>query len=146
MPKRIGLLMLPPLLAFGAATGLGAPPSGAATYTSCASLRGLDLAGQTDALGGCSAPTGGSGTFTGPLQSPLTLTWSGGGTTTVSFAVKTYKKTKCPGGATELALTGHATASTAPAQTIRGMFFAHVCVDQNDQLSLLPGKPLLLQS
>jgi hypothetical protein len=125
-----------------AGTSAGAAP----TYTSCATLSGLDLAGQTDVLGGCSAPTGGSGTFTGPLASPVTVSWAGGGTTTLSFATKTLKKSKCGPGTTEMYLHGKANASTGPAQSIRGMFYAQVCVDANENLSVVPGKAVLLQS
>jgi hypothetical protein len=123
-----------------------AVPSGAVTYTTCGSLSGVDLSGQVDTIGGCTGPTGGSGTISGPLTSPVTVSWSGGGTTTISFTTKTIKRSKCPAGSAESSLTGHATASTGPAQEIRGMFFAKVCVGPDENLSLVTGKPMLLQS
>ena len=45
-----------------------------------------------------------------------------------------------------MALSGHTTMSTGPAQQIRGMFYATICVDQNENLSLLPGKVVKLQT
>lgn len=119
---------------------------GAAMYTSCSSLSGLDLSGQTITVSGCTGPTGGSGVTSGPLTSPMTLGWAGGGTTTVSFTTKVHGKSKCAAGSTEMSLTGHATASTGPAQSIRGMFYATVCIDPNENLSLLTGKDVLLET
>jgi hypothetical protein len=123
-----------------------AQPAGAATYTSCSSMSGLDRSGQTLTVSGCNGPTGGSGVLPGPLSSPTTVSWAGGGTTTISFSTKVPKKSKCADGSTEMSLRGHATASAGPAQSIRGMFYATVCVDPNEQVSLLPGKQLLLQT
>src|ERR1700733_2786222 len=140
------------LLACGLATAASvstmalAVPAGAVDYTTCSSLSGVNLSGQTESIGGCTGPTGGSGVFAGPVSSPITITWADGGTTTVSFKVKTHKKSKCAIGSTEMSLTGHATASTGPAQQIRGMFYATICTDPNGNLNLLPGKLMLLQT
>jgi hypothetical protein len=124
-----------------------APPAGAASYTTCTSLTGLNLAGQPDTVAGCTGPTGGTGTFLGPLVSPTTINWAGGGTTSITFATKVPKnpkKSTCAVGSIEMKLRGHAT-STDPAGRIRGMFFATVCVDPDEDLSLAPGKSVLLQ-
>lgn len=120
--------------------------AGAAMYTSCSSVSGLNLSGQTITVSGCTGPTGGSGVTSGPLTSPMTLSWAGGGTTTVSFKTKVHHKSKCAAGSTEMSLTGHATASTGPATPIRGMFYATVCIDPNENLSLLAGKDMLLET
>jgi hypothetical protein len=117
----------------------------AATYASCSSMSGLDLSGQAITVSGCTGPTGGSGVIPGALASPATVSWAGGGTTSISFKTKVHKKSKCAPGSSEMQLSGHATASTGPAQSIQGMFYATVCVGPNEQLSLLPGKQLLLQ-
>ena len=76
----------------------------------------------------------------------MTLSWAGGGTTTVSFKTKIHGKSKCAAGSTERSLSGHATASTGPAKSIRGMFYATVCIDPNENLSLLTGKDVLLET
>ncbi len=122
-----------------------AQTAGAVDYAMCSSLSGLNLSGQTVTIGSCTGPTGGSGTTTGPLTSPMTISWAGGGTTTVKFTTKVHKKSKCAAGSTQEGLSGHAIASTSPAQSIRGMFYATICVDPNENLSLLAGKEMLLQ-
>ena len=71
-----------------------APPAGAASYTTCTSLTGLNLAGQPDTVAGCTGPTGGTGMFLGPLVSPTTINWAGGGTTSITFATKVPKNPK----------------------------------------------------
>jgi hypothetical protein len=116
-----------------------ATPAGAAMYTRCGSLSGLNLAGQSDTVAGCTGPTGGSGVFPGPLVSPKTVNWAGGGTTTFTFAVTVPKKSKCAAGSTERLLKGTVTTSTGPASSIKGTVRAKVCVDPNEHLSLLPG-------
>ena len=118
----------------------------AANYTSCSAVSGLNMSGQTITVSGCTGPTGGSGVTSGPLTSPMTLSWAGGGTTTVSFKTKVRRKSKCAAGSTEDSLTGHATASTGPAKSIRGMVYATICIDPNDNVSLLTGKDMLLET
>jgi hypothetical protein len=141
MPIRILIVVVLAVPATLATLAL-ASPAGARTYESCNSLSGLNLSGQRDTLAGCTGPTGGSGTFIGPVASPMTVTWAGGGTTTFDFTTKFPKKSACSVGSTELSLRGHAKISTGPAKRIRGMFFAKVCLEPNEHLSLLPGKPM----
>lgn len=138
----VGALMVPATLG----TLALANPAGAMVYTSCSSLSGLNLSGQTDYLSGCNGPTGGSGTFSGALTSPMTISWAGGGTTTIYFKTKSVHKSKCSAGSLEMPLSGRAKHSTGPATKIKGMFFANVCIGPTDNLSLLPGKAMLFQS
>jgi hypothetical protein len=122
-------------------------PAGAVTYTSCTSLSGINLPGHVETLGACSGPTGGSGVVPGPLVSPRTITWAGGGTSTIIFhsKVRVRKHPTCLAGSTEISLVGHAKSSTGPARSIRGMFFATICIDPNESVSLAPGKSVLLE-
>ncbi len=125
---------------------LGPTQAGArAAYSECASVTGVDASGQSITLGSCSGPTGGSGELPAPLASPATITWAGGGTTTVSFTARMSGKSKCPTGSAHVQLSGHATASTGPAAGIGGMFYAGLCVAADNQVSLVPGKAVLLQ-
>ena len=74
-------------------------PAGAVDYTTCNSVSGLNLSGQQDSVvAGCTGPTGGSGVFAGPVSSPMTVNWAGGGTTTISFTTKVHKKTSARAG------------------------------------------------
>ena len=118
-PQAHVRILIVAVLAIVATIGMLATPrpAGAVDYTACSSVSGLNLSGQQDSMSGCTGPTGGSGVFAGPVSSPMTVSWAGGGTTTISFTTKVHKKTKCSGGATEMALSGHATMSTGPAQT-----------------------------
>jgi hypothetical protein len=120
--------------------------AGAISYATCNSLSGLNLPGQPESVSGCTGPTGGSGVILVPLTSPITVSWASGGTTTISFATKIPKKSKCAVGSTEMSLHGHAKISTGPTKEIRGMFFATVCVDPSQNLSMMPGKLMLFQS
>jgi hypothetical protein len=147
-PRLLVRILIGASLAIAATIGslAMAQTAGAVNYTSCSSLSGLNLSGQTITVSGCTGPTGGSGVTSGPLTSPMTLSWAGGGTTMVSFTTKVHGKSKCAAGSTEMSLHGHATASTGPAESIRGMFYATVCIDPNENLSLLTGKDVLLET
>jgi hypothetical protein len=125
-----------------------AQPAGAVTYTVCNSLSGQNVSGHTVSLAGCSGPTGGSGVIPAPLTSPMTISWANGGTSTVPFHTKTFrihKRMHCAAGSTEASFRGYSKMSTGPARQIRGMFWATICIDPNENLSLLPGKMVLLQ-
>lgn len=118
-------------------------PAGAVTYTTCSSLSGVNLAGHVVTLGACSGPTGGSGVVQAPLASPMTISWAGGGTSTITFHTKVPKHSKCPAGSTEVSL--HGRTKSSPGLSNRGMFFATICIDPSENVSLAPGKSVLLQ-
>ena len=147
MPRSF--LRILAVAAIGAVASVGtlaaATTAGAVTYTTCRSLSGVNLPGHVETLGGCSGPTGGSGVLPAPLASPMTISWAGGGTSTVTFHTKVPKRSKCPAGITEASLHGRVTSSTGPAVSNRGMFFATICIDHNENVSLAPGKSVLLE-
>jgi hypothetical protein len=122
-----------------------AQPAGAVQYASCTSLSGSNTSGQTITFGGCTDPTGGSGVTTAPLTTPMTINWANGGTSTVYFHTRVHAKSKCGVGTIEENLTGHIKASTGPAAQIRGMYYSTICIDSANNVSLAPGKLVLLQ-
>lgn len=93
MPVRILIAVLLAIVA-SIRTLAMAGPAGSIDYTPCSSLSGVNLSGQQDSVSGCTGPTGGLGVFPGPVTSPMTVSWAGGGTTTISFTTKVRKKTK----------------------------------------------------
>jgi hypothetical protein len=120
-------------------------PAGAVTYTTCTSLSGVNLPGHVETLGACSGPTGGSGVVQAPLASPMTISWAGGGTSIITFHTKVLKHSKCAAGLTEVSLHGRVKSSRGSPVSNRGMFFATICIDPNENVSLAPGKSVLLQ-
>jgi hypothetical protein len=146
LPVRI-LVAAALALAVSAGSLVTASPAGAVSYAVCNSLSGVNISGQTETVSGCTGPTGGSGVITGPLTSPMTVNWANGGATNITFTARTRQKSKmCPAGSTQVGLSGHATASTGPAEDIRGMFYLATCVDPNENLSLVPGKEMKVQT
>jgi hypothetical protein len=146
LPVRI-LVAAASALAVSAGSLAIASPAGAVDYTICNSLSGVNISGQTEMVSGCTGPTGGSGVIAGPLTSPMTVNWANGGTTSITFTAKTRQKSKkCPAGSTQVGLSGQATGSTGPAEHIRGMFYMATCVDPNENLSLVPGKEMKVQT
>jgi hypothetical protein len=115
-------------------------PAGAAAGTTCKKLSGG--LGSGDTVSSCTkSTTGGSGSFAGLTTSPGTVTWANGGSTTFSFTYTILTKSKCPGGADEVTLSGSVTKSTGKASGVTGSIAATVCANTTaSTVSLLKGK------
>ncbi len=99
--RMVRLLMVPALAAPIVAASLAFAGPATAGAVTCTGLTGNASGTPPPQVTGCNdtANTGGTGTATGALTSPATLSWasSGGGTSTIKFKYKfvTGKKKKC---------------------------------------------------
>ncbi|HYA68342.1 MAG TPA: hypothetical protein VED63_06390 [Acidimicrobiales bacterium] len=135
VPVTAGVLVLSSPA--GATGHHGAQPHAAAT--TCKKLSGG--LGSGDTVSSCTkSTTGGSGTFAGLTTSPGTVTWANGGSSVFSFTYTVLTKSKCPGGLTEVTLTGSVTKSTGKASAVSGAVSATVCANASaGTIALLKG-------
>jgi hypothetical protein len=108
-------------------TQAGAAMGGAATATSCGVLNANTTTGVSKLRHCTSGTTGGSGTFGNILNTPATVTWKNGTTTTFSFQYTGEIMPKhCKAGEYESGLTGTVTGGTT---AISGTVSALICVN-----------------
>jgi hypothetical protein len=139
--RLVRFLAVPALAVPVLAVSLSSATPAVAAATVCTGLSGSATGTPPPTLAGCNdtANTGGGGTFTG-LSSPTTVSWASGGTSTFTFSFKVItKKVKCAAGDTEASLKGKITGSTGVGSSVKGKVKGEVCVDSNENLSLVPG-------
>ena len=148
--RLVRLLMVPALAAPVVAASLAFAGPASAGAVVCTGLTGNAGGTPPPQVTGCNdtANTGGTGTATGALSSPATLSWasSGGGTSTIKFKYKilTGKKNKCPAGDSSASITGKVTGHTGSGSSVSGAVSATVCIDGSGNLSLKPGSKFKL--
>ncbi len=148
-PSRLMRILIVPALALpvGAASLAFAGPAFAGAVV-CTGLSGNATGTPAPTLTGCNdtANTGGTGTATGPLTSPATISWAtSGGTNKIKFTDKAYtsgKKDKCLSrgtGYTYATIKGSVIGHTGTGSSVSGKVSAKVCVAPDGTLSLQSG-------
>ncbi len=142
----VRLLMVPALAvpAIGASLVFAGPATAGAVV--CNGMSGNASGTPAPQVTGCNdtANTGGTGTSSGRLTSPSTISWAstGGGTNTIKFKVKPLKgkKDKCGAGFSEESVKGSVTGHTGSGSSVSGKVSGDVCIQTSTgDLSLQAG-------
>lgn len=119
----------------GSATA-GPARAGQTRAVTCGTVSGVNSDDHRLILSGCTGPTGGYGSFQGPMHSSFTVHWASDKSTDVSFSTHDVesRSSSCPG---EVKLTGKVTETSISefSRTFSGL----LCIDSTHHVTLAPG-------
>jgi len=120
----------------GGVAAAGPAQAGQTRTITCGTMSGVNSDDHRLIVSNCTGPTGGYGSFQGPMHSSFTVHWASGKSTEVSFTTHTVgaRKSSCAG---QVKMTGKVTETSI--NSFGKSFSGSVCIDSTHHVTLAPG-------
>jgi hypothetical protein len=122
----------------GSATA-GPAQAGQTRTITCGTMSGVNRDDHRLIVSNCTGPTGGYGSFEGPMHNSFTVHWASGKSSEVSFATHSVgpRRSSCPG---QVKVVGKVTETSIKSFT--KSFKGSLCIDSTQHVTLAPGTRL----